>query len=166
MFWPSATHSWSVLWNPIDLNNIQHMPDILSTSNFLNISFANRALLLGFYFRFVDTIGLIFKNRNFNVYSSYKTRKWTTDQLQYGLFYKFLQVYLMFLLFTCCIQVFPICRQMFTTVYKIREPNTDPRSFWDKIADWVRIRLFRGHLLEVHLARFKWSIRGLIRERA
>jgi len=35
---------------------------------------------------------------------------------------------------------FPLCKQMFTTVYKISEPKTDPRSFWDNIMDWVRIR--------------------------
>jgi hypothetical protein len=32
-------------------------------------------------------------------------------------------------LFTSCKHVFPMCRQLFTTVYKIHEPNTDPRTF-------------------------------------
>ena len=40
MFWPSAMNSWPVLWNPFDLSNVRNMPDILSTSFFLNISFA------------------------------------------------------------------------------------------------------------------------------
>ena len=39
------------------------------------------------------------------------------------------QVWVIFLEFICCLQFSPSVNKMFTSVYKIREPNTDPRTF-------------------------------------